>query len=205
MAARPIAWAAAAALVGVAPASAVLTSRGSLVLRDIDASQTSKDLTWLGSVAAILAVLSWIPRAAGLRDCLGRGRAWTETAVLVVIAGALGGGLSQASTLVAPGTATAHRLSEHAAIVLQVGGLAMLAASLPLVRHAPIWAVLGALVCAEALPGGPVGRALATATAGDPSDASTWLVVAGLWIASLPRVSDACTQTTTADSPAQSG
>lgn len=205
MAARPLAWATSAALVALAPASALLTSRGSLVLRDIDASQTSKDLTWLGSVAAILAVLSWIPRAAGLRDCLGRGRAWTETAVLVVFAGALGASLSQASTLLAAGTAASHGLFEHAAIVLQVGGIAMLAASLPVSRHAPVWAVLGVLVCVEALPPGTVGRALAAATAGDPSDPATWLVVAGLWTASLVSMAGARTQAATTGTPAVSG
>ena len=122
-----------------------------------------------------------------------------------VVAGAFGAGLSQASTLLAPGGATSHRLLEHATIVLHVGGIAMLAASLPVVRQAPAWAVLGILACAEALPGGPIGRALATTTAGGPSDPSTWLVVAGLWIACLPPLTGTRIPVNATDTPAVPG
>jgi hypothetical protein len=190
MAATPLAWTAAAALIALAPASSILTSRGSLVLRDLDAVQTSKDLTWLGSVAAILGVLLWLPRAHGFREAVGCGRGWWETALLVVVAGMAGVGLTQATALLQPESWASGGLLDHMVIALHVGGLAMLSTSIPVVRRAPAWALVGFLAGAEVLSLGTLGPVLAKATDAGVSNLSTWLVVAGLWIASLPAWSD---------------
>jgi hypothetical protein len=72
------------------------------------------------------------------------------------------------------------------ATVLQVAGLAMFARALPVVRQGPAWVVLALLLVALLVPSIGLGHIGGLgAPAGTPLLGS-WMVVAGLWIASVP-------------------
>jgi len=184
LAVSPVAWVSAFALAAVAPAAAVVSTYGSLVFGDADGIHALRDLTWLGSVAAILSSLAWLPRATGLADSQGHARAWLERAHLLVTAGLLGAGLAHAWTLVDWRSIHTVGLAQHVAAVLHVAGFAMLILTLPIVRRGAVWVLLGAIVVACLAPSSGLGVLVGV----EASAVGTWLTVAGLWIASAPSL-----------------